>query len=188
LAVPITAPPAANAPTMPISRPRTSLVLRMNRNASRSMISELGLSPLPALGSTGTSAGSATSLTGTRIDSSGIRAIRMALVRYRLEIRIEVCPTETPMAAAMDTRAVAMTELLMGFSAEPKYIGATNRGPNWSPRAAEGLDSPVGAHAVLPMLLDAATAQAPLSQPATRTGSLRADRGLPVRLRRLPVK
>jgi hypothetical protein len=53
-----------------------------------------------------------------------------ALVRYRLEIRIEVWPTDTPMAAAIDTRAVAMTELLMGLRAEPMNIGVTNRGPN----------------------------------------------------------
>jgi hypothetical protein len=34
------------------------------------------------------------------------------------------------MAAAIDTRAVAMTELLMGLSAAPMSIGVTNRGPN----------------------------------------------------------
>jgi hypothetical protein len=38
----------------------------------------------------------------------------MALVRYRLEMSIDVLPTGTPMAAAIDTRAVAITELLMG--------------------------------------------------------------------------
>lgn len=54
----------------------------------------------------------------------------IALVRYRLEIRIDVSPTETCIAVAIDTKAVAITELLIGFRAEPTKSGAMNRAPN----------------------------------------------------------
>src|SRR5579862_4909559 len=60
----------------------------------------------------------------------------IALVRYRPEMRIDVLPTATPMAAAIGTNAVAIAELLIGFSAEPRYNGVTNRDPNRFPSAA----------------------------------------------------
>jgi hypothetical protein len=54
----------------------------------------------------------------------------IALVRYRQEIKIAVWPTGTCTAAAIETSAVAITELLIGFSAAPSSIGDTKRGPN----------------------------------------------------------
>ena len=63
----------------------------------------------------------------------------IALVRYRLEMRIDVLPTGTPMAAAIGTSAVAIAELLIGLSAEPMYNGVTNRGPKGGSRSSCGL-------------------------------------------------
>src|SRR5580693_10036738 len=49
------------------------------------------------------------------------------LARYSAETRTAVRPTDTCMAAAIGTRAVAISELLTGFSDEPRNIGVTNR-------------------------------------------------------------
>src|SRR5579875_5774 len=51
----------------------------------------------------------------------------MALARYRAVTSAAVWPRSTWIPAAIGTRAVAMSELLMGLRAEPRYSGAVNR-------------------------------------------------------------
>ena len=70
-------------------------------------------------------------------------------------MRIEVRPTDTPMAAAIETSAVAMTELLIGLSAEPMNSGVTNRGPNARPPSGRPSDWPAGAE--VPVVVSSAT-------------------------------
>ena len=60
----------------------------------------------------------------------------MALARYSAETRTAVRPTETPIAAAIGTSAVAIRELLIGLSADPMNKGVTNRQENGFPVAA----------------------------------------------------
>jgi hypothetical protein len=54
----------------------------------------------------------------------------IAQARYSDETRIDVRPTGTCKAAAIGTSAVAITELLIGFSADPVTRGVTVRHPN----------------------------------------------------------
>src|SRR5579875_4099703 len=50
----------------------------------------------------------------------------IALARYRADTSAAVCPTGTPAAAAIGTSAVAISELLIGLSADPMNSGAVN--------------------------------------------------------------
>ena len=52
------------------------------------------------------------------------------LARYSAETRTVVLPTGTCIAAAIGTRAVAISELLTGLREEPSSIGVTNRQEN----------------------------------------------------------
>jgi hypothetical protein len=54
----------------------------------------------------------------------------IALARYKAVTSAAVCPIETPSPWAIGTRAVAISELLMGLSAEPMNNGVLNRHEN----------------------------------------------------------